>query len=280
MNDIPRKSIDYLKNLYFLEPTIKDIYVEGGYDARIISNWCRENNDLNVVAYDIDAVDIPYDILHKYSLTEGNKQRVIALAYELADLDSNAYSCLVDKDLDHWLDEVVEVPRLFWTDYCSLELYFFNEDDLKRIIVDVAQSKIINWPGFYTSFISVLKDLYSIRLADKEMNLNLEWIKFERCLSVKGNIWCFDVEEYFRRVLIACNQARNIEKFNDRRNHWLGVLNGDPRNYIRGHDFVKLLALSNEKFRGLKPFHDVDAITSVFILLSKSVDELLRRLKQ
>lgn len=280
MNDIPRKTIQYLKDLYFLEPTIKDIFVEGCYDARIISNWCKDNNDLNVVAYDIDAVDISFDILQKYSLTEGNKQRVIALAYELAELNSSAYSCLVDKDLDHWLDELVEVPRLFWTDYCSLELYFFNEDDLKRVIIDVAQSKIVNWPGFYSSFISVLKDLYSIRLADKEINLNLEWIKFERCLSIKNNSWHFDVEEYFRRVLMANRQMRNFENFNDRRVHWLGVLNGDPRNYIRGHDFVELLALSNEKFKGLKSFHDVDAITSIFVFLSKSVDELLRRLKE
>jgi len=280
MNDIPRKTIEYLKNLYFLEPTIKDIYVEGVYDARVISSRYRDNNDLNVVAYDIDAIEIPFDILEKHSLTEGRKQRVIALAYELADLNSNTYSCLVDKDLDHWLNELIEAPRLFWTDFCSLELYFYNEVDLKKIILDLAQSKIANWDGFYSSFTSVLTSLYSMRLADREMGLNLNWISFQRCLSVKDGEWKFNRDEYVQRILMSNQKIANKRDFVERLTHWATVLNGDPRNYIRGHDFVELLALSNEKFKGLKPFHDTDAITSVFLLLSKNVDDLLMRLKE
>lgn len=280
MADIPRKTIEYLKELYFLEPDIKDVYVEGHYDAKIISNRYRDNSEFNVIAYDIDSIDIPFDILQKYSLTDGNKQRVIALAYELAELESNAYSCLVDKDLDHWLEQMVEVPRLFWTDYCSLELYFFNEDDLKRIIIEVAQSRIPNWDRFYSSFISVLSTLYSMRLVDKEMDLNINWLGFDRCLSIKSNIWCFDIEEYIKRVLMNNGKMGHRDQFRTRVSHWNSVLNGDPRNHIRGHDFVELIALSNEKFRGLRPFHDVDAITGIFLLLSKNVDDLLRRLKE
>ncbi|MBI0549489.1 DUF4435 domain-containing protein [Pectobacterium parmentieri] len=280
MHETPRKTIDYLKSLYFLEPSIKDIYVEGAYDVKVISSWCRDNKERNVVAYDIDAIDIPFEILDKYSLTEGSKQRVIALAHELSDLNSNAYSCLVDKDLDHWLGETPVIPRLFWTDYCSLELYFFDEDELKRMIVDVAQSRIQNWDGFYSSFISVLKKLYSMRLADKEMGLSINWIGFDRCLSVRSNIWFLDVDDYVKRILMANGKMRDRDSYNERINYWFDFLNGDPRDYIRGHDFVELLALSNEKFKGLKPFHDIDAITAVFLYLSKCVDGLLLRLKE
>ena len=64
------------------------------------------------------------ELLGKYNLTEGQKQRVITLAKELADQGLQGYKCLVDKDLDHWLGRVEEVPNLLWTDYCSVEAYF------------------------------------------------------------------------------------------------------------------------------------------------------------
>ncbi|EKN4687833.1 DUF4435 domain-containing protein [Yersinia ruckeri] len=279
MLTLPKRTIDDLKTLYFLEPTIKDIFVEGVYDKDVISSWCKSNGETNLVAYEIDVIDLPMDILNKYFLTEGNRQRVIALSKELMDTRSDSYSCLVDRDLDHWFGELENIPRLFWTEYCSLELYFFTEEIIRSIIIDVARSRVDNWSGFYSSFISTLKLLYSMRLCDRELQSNLTWISFDRCLSVVNGGLVFDHNEYIKRNLNSNGNISILQEFMLGTNKWMNLLNGDPRGFIRGHDFIELIALSNKNFRGLKPFHDAGAIERMLILLSANINQLIISLR-
>ncbi|GME29671.1 MULTISPECIES: DUF4435 domain-containing protein [unclassified Pantoea] len=275
MSELPRRTIEELKTRYFCEPELYDIYVEGNFDNTIITSWCNKHKESKIVSYEINTVEIPCEILNKYNLTEGKKQRVVALAKELAHDDFSGYRCLVDKDLEHWIDELEYVPNLIKTDYCSLELYYFKEDVIKRIIVEVSGSKILIWDEFFTSFVDVLKRLYCLRLSGELLKLNLEWIELDKYISFKGSSLIFNNALYAERVLLKNAKRSRLDEFNLIFDRWLGQLNGDPRFYIRGHDFVKMISLSNKGFKGLKNFQDELAIERLFIAFIDEVQELI-----
>ena len=102
MTELARRTISELRARYDLEPSLRDIFVEGKFDQDVLSNCLRGPEHRDRMIYDIDSVDIPSELLGVHELTDGKKQRVIALARELAPLPSKClYRCLVDRDLDH-----------------------------------------------------------------------------------------------------------------------------------------------------------------------------------
>lgn len=275
MSNLPRRTIEELKTRYFCEPDIYDVYVEGQFDDEIIKKWCQRRGEKRIVSYEIDTVDIPYDILSKYNLTEGNKQRVIALAKELSSEQLNGYRCLVDKDLDHWLDCIDDTQNLIWTEYCSLELLYFKEDLIRRIVIDVANSKIKDWDAFFISFVLVLKELYCLRLSDAKLNLKIKWIDLDKYITCKDDTLLFDCVTYLNRNVIQ--NAINDRKIELEREYkaWMAKINGDPRLYVRGHDFVKLISMTNKRFKGVKTYHEEITIERLFFAFIDEVQGLI-----
>ncbi|WP_283647970.1 DUF4435 domain-containing protein [Hafnia paralvei] len=279
MGDLPRRSIEDLKTRYFVEPNLFDVYVEGAFDQLAINSWCEKNSDKSIVPYDIDSVEIPYDVLAKYNLTEGKKQRVIALAKELASIDCNSYKCVVDRDLDHWFGELDNVPQLLWTDFSSLEMYFFSEQLIKRIMVDISGCKVKNWHEFYESFIFVLKQLYSIRLTSKNLNLDCSWCDTKKSLSIEQNRLIFDITGYISKNLIAVGLKGQCETFLGEHARWMAKMDCDPRLCIRGHDFVDLMANAIKEYKGLKSFQDSEVLQRMLLAFIDEIDMLIQNLK-
>lgn len=275
MTDIARRTIDELLVRYDLEPKLNDIYVEGIFDKDILLNhfYTNELNDISV--YDIGCVDVSAELLVSHGFTEGNKQRVIVLARELAkNLENCSYRCLVDKDLDHWFDELETTERLTWTEFCSLELNFWLDEILRNIVITTAKAKIATWDDYTDTMISVLRDLYSLRLADRALGWSLEWIQIERCMSIENSKIIFDNDGYINRLLSKNKKLKEKELFVQTANNLKTKLKGDHRNYVRGHDFVELLAWSIGKFKGIKEFSTAVSIERLFVLLSPNLSSL------
>ncbi|EPC2361167.1 MULTISPECIES: DUF4435 domain-containing protein [Citrobacter freundii complex] len=279
MSDLPRRTIEDIKTRYFVEPTLRDVYVEGYFDKLALNSWCEKNSEKSFVPYEIDSVDIPCDILTKYGLTDGNKQRVIALAKELEELHCDNYKCLVDKDFDHWLDAVEDIPQLIWTDFSSLEMYFFSEQLIKRILVDISNSKISNWESFYDSFIVVLKQLYCIKLSDRVLRIDGAWCEIKKSLSSSNSVLKFDYLGYINKNLISFGEAKKIPEFIEAFEEWLVKLDCDPRLCIRGHDFVELMSSSIKEYKGMKNFQESDALQRMLLAFIDEIDHLVHQLR-
>lgn len=279
MTDLPRRTIEDIKTRYFVEPTLQDVYVEGVFDKLVLNSWCEKNDEKSIVSYVIDSVDIPFEILEKYGLTDGNKQRVIALAKELEELHCNSYKCLVDKDLDHWFDAIEDIPQLIWTDFSSLEMYFFSEQLIKRILVDISNSKINNWGVFYASFLTVLKQLYSIKLADRQLNLNGKWCDIKKSLSSKNSTLIFDFSGYINKNLITFGLKAREAEFVKLHSDWLDKLDCDPRLCIRGHDFVELMSSAVKEYKGMKNFQESEALQRILLAFIDEIDHLIHQLR-
>ena len=268
MTDITRRSIEELQARYFCEPELDDVYVEGLFDKEIFDG-CFESVGLRERAvYQIDTVNIDSDVLLKYNLTSGNKQRVLALAKELSvSVGDLSYRCVVDRDLEHWLRDLEVMPCLSWTPYTSIELHFF--DLSKKIIVDLGRARLVSFEAFHESFVVVLRGLYALRLVDAELGLCMEWIDLDKFLRVDGDILRFDIDEYLIRLLNKNKLSSRLADFRVRYEYWLGALVGDPRLYIRGHDFTNIIAWSIKAFKGVKDFAKIDVIERLLVYSAK-----------
>lgn len=278
MNGLPRKKITELIARYTLEPNIKDIYVEGDFDRDIVKYWFSANKIAEPVVFPIKIVDIPDDCLEKYSMTSGNKQRVIALSRELSLCKGRGYICLVDLDYD-------EINKVEWgesyglqkTDYCSLELYYYEPELLLKVMM-VCGVDIQNQNLFLTSFESVLRKIFSIRAALERLKWNISWVDVEKNLSVNGESIHFDSTSFISKILMNGGKLNNIAEFNKVLLQIESELNTDARMSIRGHDFTSMIAFVAKKLKGKKEFYSDSAVERLFIMEHEMIDALINRL--
>ncbi len=273
MSSIPRLQISELVARYELEPTICDIFVEGEVDCEIIARCITESGKLHqCVVYPIDLVDVSAALLRGFGLSDGNKQRLIALARDLeAQTKADSYRCIVDRDLDHWPGPLEEVRGLRWTTYCAIEGYYYTPNILRDVLCHTAKCRIADWEALYSSLGNILTEFYVFRLADRDLGLQLQWIPLERCLSRDDSAVVLDSSDYQRRLLLKNGKAHLNEQWSIRVESWRAAVVGDPRLAARGHDVLDVLAWVVQKFGGLKQFADSITIQRLFVLLTYRV---------
>lgn len=275
MSNLPRRTLEDLSIRYELEPSLRDIYVEGNFDKDVLTACFENTKESERVIYVIDTVEVPYDILKKHGLTEGNKQRVIATAKELSSTAESQCQFLADKDIDHWFEELQQVKGLIWTKYCSIELYFLVDAYLRKILINAAGIKVANWEAFVSSFYKTLLFLYSMRLADRELNLCLEWIELDRELYLDKGMININEYKYIEKILNKNKKMPLLESFTRCQQRWLeNCVAGDQRLAIRGHDFVKALAWVIKNGKGKTALGTEKAVEGALILLASSELEL------
>jgi hypothetical protein len=272
--DFATRTIDELLARYELEPELDDVFVEGVFDREIISNALGYSATVRAV-YEIDTVDVPPALLVGHGLSDGNKQRVIALARELASLPGPCnYICLVDRDLDHWFGNLEITPGLRWTKYSSIELHFFTPEILTQILCTTCRANIARFANFLQSITVILSELYAMRLADRKLALNLRWIPFEKYLTINGGLVALAEDTYRDRLLQANSKSTFKGKFTTETIRFKNSFSGDCRNHIRGHDFVTIIAWSIRRFRGLKELSSEVAVQRLLVLLARTLPEI------
>jgi hypothetical protein len=279
MIEYARWSIDELRARYELNPQLADFFVEGLFDCQVLSQ-VPYSAEHGLVFYDIDTVDISEDLLRKYGLTTGNKQRVIALSRELASLPIGArVKCLVDRDLDHWFGVLPLSERLKWTIYCSIDVHFLTEKCISDILIVAGTARIKKLDVFVGSLHFVLKRLFALRLADRELSLQLDWPPFRKYLTVNSDKIDLDVDSYTNSLLTSNNRSKMRETFERCCDKWFSQLDCDIRLCARGHDYAEVLSWSMNKLHGKKELTSLVAIERLFVLLASSVSTLSTELQ-
>lgn len=275
----PKWTLDDLVTRYDLEPKLRDVFVEGTFDQEVLHACFKASGDERRICYPIDVVDIPSEILRRHALTDGNKQRVMALAIEFdSAVEGASCKCLVDSDLDYWVGQKITASYLIRTKFTSLDLYFFSEELLKRLLINSAKAKITDWTAFFDSLIGVLKDLYALRLVDSELDLRLKWSSWEKCVERNAAIISFDVNDYMKRVLLTNKQAKIRTKFAELFQGWRAKLTTDPRLCIRGHDFIEVVSCVIGKFGGRRVFSTPEWVEGAFLLVAEEALDVLDEL--
>lgn len=278
MND-ERRTIADLVTRHELEPGLDDVYVEGSFDKEILDRIFSSRQGPVRTVYEIDTINVPPEVVISHKLTDGNKQRVIALARELALIDDDcSYRCLVDRDLDHWIGAMEQTKRLAWTEFTSIEAYYLNPDFINELIIVLAKCSIDAWPEFLRSMIECLKSLYCIRLAAAEMKLNATLVAYAKSFKRAGSRVVFDEKGYVLKYLQANSAANRIDQFNKILGAWKAKVDGNPQYYVHGHDFVYLICWVVGKFDGVAAYASPDAVQRIFVLLANRVSSIAEAL--
>lgn len=281
---VERRTVSELLARYELEPTLQDIYVEGTFDRDILSAFLS-GGDSDLKFYEIGTVDIPADTLKRHKLTDGNKQRVVALARELSVVDEHCkYVCVADKDLDHWLGSLEITPGLNWTKYTSIELYFLRHDIMSSILVKACKIKTDDFDRLFTALVELLSHLYALRLANRYLELNMRIVTFESSVTLKGGVPELSIDEYVEKLLNSNAKSGHKAAFLEQYGRFKKLLDGDARERIHGHDLVCALAWVVRSMKGIKETSSEIVLRRKFVLaacmdqqLADEMRELLSR---
>lgn len=239
-----RRTIDELIALYSLEPTLRDIYVEGPIDKSVIE-WFVSSAELNSVGvFDIEMVEVPPEDLIEFHVENNNKGRLIALAHILERNLSvlNIATCIVDKDFDEILENLVTCSMLLYTDYSCIEMYMLNEKAISKTIALGIRRKGLTVDNIFEVLNNIGRDLFLIRLINVVLGLSLKNIEWHNCCDVKSGVAHFDRNEYIKRYLNASGQVKRFDEFVAVVDSFQERLNPDLRNCLNGHDFVEVIS--------------------------------------
>jgi hypothetical protein len=240
-----RRRLHELAARYEIEPTLRDVYVEGQFDAVLVSWLLKKQGCDDAAVYEIDTVDIPPDILKKHGLDEGQKGRVIALCLEL---EASAkvpgqVTGVVDRDYDAVLGIQYRCPLLQLTDFSCMEMYAYNERVLQAFFHLYVRKAGYTAAAFMAGVQHVLREAFLMRCTNQKLGCGLTWLDVEDQCKLKRNSVEFNSEEFVRKYLNKSAQLPRLADFTKQLVEFrAAIADMDARHCINGHDFVGMLA--------------------------------------
>ena len=267
---IPKRNIAEIRTRYELEPDLDDVYLEGVYDKEVLDAAMKDSPDHFRPCYAIDDIYIDSSLLAKYNLTTGNRQRVIGLASELNLPPDTSVRLVVDRDFEDWLPTLPRKSGLVTTKYCDLEIVFFYNEFVKKVMVDASRCKIVEWDSFFDALKVCLCELYCVRLEFEASNIGSPLINFTRCVKlVEGNPK-LNVSDLIERSLSKWTDKIGRNELSHKVLSRICELKNEPHQFVaRGHDLVTLLAWCIRKTKGAKSFQSEESITRLLVLFAE-----------
>lgn len=242
---LPRRSIDDLLALYRLHPDLPDYYVEGRTD-RLFLEYILQGCSAKVI--EVDEIEIPVEVLMKHNLTEGARQRVVALAAELRGAFSREHGknvrCIVDADFGRLLGNAETLPSLLrFTDYSCIESYWFDELHLEKYVrFGLRQPAALAGRSIVEDLAPTMRKLFVLRAAGSRLLEGMSWLDPTSCLVWRNNSISFDETTFLGRWLNKNSASGLTDKVIDLAQDLYRTLPDDPRHSLHGHDLVEVLS--------------------------------------
>lgn len=274
----PRRSIRELSNRFRFEPSLNDIYVEGGFDKRILDR-AFSYLQIHQPIYLIETIDVPDELVINHGMTLGNKQRVISLSRELALPVDTLVRFLVDTDMDNFLDRRMDFAGLKYTKFCDTEGAFLSEEIIRDLIVIAGRASIPDWNAMFISMEAVVKQLFALRLAFYEVIPQVELKGCVKSLSKQASSILLNEASLLARSCNFPGGHEAIVAVTSRASYWQGHISDlRAQSAGRGHDYIELISWVIRQFGGAK--NVADAIENILILLVPQVaDDLVEPMR-
>lgn len=230
--------------MFNLEDTCRTIFVEGDDDKRIYSQFLRDLGIRNVQVIPIDLVEIELPEVQRVGAGSGNRARVIELAcnFEENNCSILSYRCVADADLGFFLPLGPSPQGLIYTEVTALELYYWCSSSLQRFLGQYAGCSTLDGGELLNRMLPTLQRMFALRLAVTERGLPLSWIAECPChLLQKDGTVSFDWKDFCVRILNKSGSASHAEAIQARTQEIFDLLQGDPRQFVHGHDFLDVL---------------------------------------
>jgi hypothetical protein len=241
-----RRTIAELKARYELEPSLRDVYVEGPSDRTLVELALMSlgQND-RVRAYEVDTVNVPTGLLEARSLPDGNKGRLLALADELAinstrDLQGSVV-CLVDLDLDEILGTSRDYALLVYTVAMSLDVVLTEPAVVGKLLSVV----LLGFPQpveeLLGQLLPVLNERVLHRLAAAHLRICVGPPGLAKSCAFDGLTLEFRPRAFVRKYLEKAGSVSLESQFLEIVERYRAQICREPRKYIHMEDFFELL---------------------------------------
>jgi hypothetical protein len=240
------------------------VYVEGAFDAGMVSEVLKQAGCSNAAVYEISTVDVPLDILAKHGLPDGNKGRVIALCLELDALvrAPKQVTGLVDRDYDAFMGRAYTGRLLTFTDYACMEMYCFEEAVLERFCRLFVRKNGGLAAQLVAALAPVLQDLFFIRTVNEVLQLGLTWLDADKQCVVRREGLGLELnqDKFVQKYLNKGEMISEKARFDAELVAIRAMASGDVRHHMHGHDFICLLAKCLHTIVRNKNLADADVI--------------------
>ena len=247
-----KRTLEEICSIYFLEPQLKDIFVEGRRDKSFIQWYLQDSNVDDVSVYSIDLVDIPDEVLAEHYLTKGSKRScVLALACTLAARFPSGLNvlCLADRDFEDYRPTVKPNCYLLFTDCNSLDLYPFSLNTIQKFIMVALGGLPVSAETIMNFLDMILRRVFLLRLANELLGWGMEWVPFTRYVKISANSVRFDENRFIQAYLQKNRRWADHEEFHHRVREAERLLSSQTGRRIRGHDFSELFLVMIRKMR-------------------------------
>ena len=180
--------------------------------------------------------------------------------------------CIADRDFDDQLPRMKPPPLLQFTDGNSMECYALNDTCFRKFSFVVLGDPDLTLLDSMDSIRTVLRRIYTIRLANEMLSWGMEGLPFTRYVSVMGTRIAFDEDRFIRAYLQKNNRWGDKNIFRQAIESCSGMLSNDPQKATRGHDISELLLHILRKLSPKRRFGNAETVEGALLGTLESDD--------
>jgi len=246
--DLPRRTVDELALRYELEPTMRDVFVEGPSDQAIV-RWFIDagcTDGPSIAVFQIDEVDVPRDLLEAHGLNVGNRSEVLGLCLELESRFGTALTGvtgIVDSDTSPIISGDPESGFILKSDFSCVEMYLFTENCLAKMLKLAFPNIKRPAKEVIDQLSPVLRECFLARAANESLGLQAKWVNLATFASVSDGNLVFRLEDFRRHYLQSVGATKRRVEFDAEIERLRAMLVADFRFAANGHDAIALLGL-------------------------------------
>jgi hypothetical protein len=241
-----RRTIPELVARYDLEPSLRDVYVEGPSDRALVElAFSALDDGVYARAYEVDTVQVPRALLDARGLTNGSKGRVLALADELSrnctrNLAASVV-CLADIDLDRMLERCRDYSLLVYTNNLSLDSIMATSGFLSKLLKVVLLGFPQTSQKLLEQMVPILNERLLQRVAADVLEINEAAPPIGRLCTYDGTSLRCDMNEFVHRWLAKARATDREADFRATMDRYRSAVEQSPSYYLHVEDFLELL---------------------------------------
>jgi hypothetical protein len=243
---VERKLIAELVALYTLEPSTRDVVVEGPSDVGLVTWVLRRGGTVSVSVRAIEDVVVDAETTERHGAAANNRGRVIALAREVRAQYAGCgrqLTCVVDADLASLVPaHKVTHPLVLVTDYADLEMYACRSEPLQKFLDVRAGGAGLRASEVLATLEPILQRLFLIRVARFYLCPGASWINPEACCALADGGVQFNEADWTTRLLNTIGRPGRSADFTSVVNSIEIRTGALGRHGIHGKDYTKLLS--------------------------------------
>lgn len=251
-----QRSVTETLTLYEFEPTLKDIYVEGKSDQRVLNRFLSKYKIRDVTVRTADFIDFTELYGEMPDIKRNNKAKLLALNEILLQKFGESLEGItiaLDRDFCEIRDNLNDCLYVLYYDYNSLELYLFNENVLDIFIQQMLDTFPYSGSQILNSIKPVLIEKFLIRVVvDKHGNFKKSAItdlSKSIIIDKRSGLIEFDPKRHLQKILNNIKKTKEEEIFLKDIEDFREKLSKEDKNNIRGHDFIHLLVCYLKKIK-------------------------------